>query len=85
MEIIMSDAPAPYSPDGRSMNHGGHGQNVLYEDGHVDYQVGCTEHTGDNFFLSERGYVEAGLNENDAVIGCSEARPRLIFVLVPGP
>ena len=56
--------------------NGGHGQNVLCEGGVVKYLRTCLEEvSGDDFFLSERGWVEAGLHPNDAVIANSAAPP----------
>ena len=81
---IMSDAPAASVAERDSTNHGSQGQNVLYEDGHVAFQTHCNEGCGDNFFLSQRGFVEAGLDEDDAVIGRSEDRARL-FIAAPAP
>lgn len=75
---IMSDAPCPKLGYGQSSNHGGYGQNVLYDDGHVRYTT--TSHqidgtTDPDFFHNDAGEVAAGTHVNDAVIGCSSARP----------
>lgn len=75
---LMADAPSLHLNGHRSANHGGLGQNVLFENGRVQYVVSCCgEECGDRFFHSDRGYVEAGRNPNDAVIGNSAARPML--------
>lgn len=75
---IMSDAPCPKLGYGQSSNHGGYGQNVLYDDGHVRYTT--TSHqidgtTDPDFFHNDAGEVAAGNHVNDAVIGCSSAKP----------
>ena len=74
---ILSDAPSLHLEHRRSANHGGGGQNVLFEDNHVEYLKRCcaSEELGDNVFLSDRGLVEAGRHYNDAVIGDSSSRP----------
>ncbi len=76
---ILADSPSLHLKDRQSDNHGGYGQNVLFEDGHVEYlRRCCTTETTDNVFLSDRGFVEAGRHWNDAVIGNSWARPVLL-------
>ena len=73
---IVADSPSLHLKDRQSANHGGRGQNVFFEDGHVQYlNRSVTEEAADNVFLSDRGYVEAGRHWNDAVIGNSWARP----------
>ena len=75
---IIGDAPSLHLKDRQSANHGGRGQNVLFEDLHVDYLHHCrADEATDNVYLSDRGYVEAGRHWNDAVIGNSWARPVL--------
>jgi hypothetical protein len=51
---------------------------VLYDDGHVRYTT--TSHqidgtTDPDFFHNDAGEVAAGTHANDAVIGCSSAKP----------
>ena len=73
---IMSNAPVGESAHPFSMNHGGQGQNVLFEDGHVDYLKTCNaEGCKDNIFLNDRGKMAAGVHRDDAVIGPSSAHP----------
>lgn len=75
---LVADAPSLHLADRQSANHGGRGQNVLFEDGHVDYLTRCNLVDGtDNVFHSDRGYVEAGRHYNDAVIGDSADAPLL--------
>ena len=73
---VMADAPSLYLVRLQSANHGGYGQNVLFEDGHVQYLVSCQSDC-DDIFLSDRNYVEAGRHIDDAVIAPSAAPPRL--------
>jgi hypothetical protein len=54
---------------------------VLYEGGRVKYLTSCLEESsGDDFYLSDRGQIEAGLQPNDSVIGNSAASPLLVPV-----
>lgn len=74
---LMADAPSLFWQDNRSTNHAGQGQNVLYEDGHYQFVV-ITDHDAawlDNPFRNRRGVVEAGVDENDAVIAPSFRPP----------
>ena len=76
---IMSDAPSD-RPDHQSENHGGVGQNVLYEGGGVKFVTSSKpEGAIDDIFANNAGQVAAGLNQNDAVIGASKASP-IIYV-----
>ena len=75
---LMADAPCAKTSGGHSSNHGGCGQNVLFEDGHVGYLTSCTSQGGrDHIFLNDSGKVAAGLHCDDAVIGTSAAHPLL--------
>ncbi len=79
--VLMADAPQLIPSGGNSKNHGQRGQNVLYEGGGVKYLVTrLEERSGDDFFVSARGIVEAGLHLNDSVIGNSAAPPILVPV-----
>jgi hypothetical protein len=79
---LMADAPG--EPTGQlSPNHTGTGQNVLFEDLHVAWLKQCRlMGCGDHIYVNGLGYVGAGINADDAVIGHSSARP-LTFQLVP--
>ena len=72
---LMADAPnvsAPY----HSLNHQGYGQNVLFEDLHVQYLTSCNAHgCSDHIYLNDEGEVAPGLHLHDAVIGPSAFRP----------
>jgi len=73
---IMSDMPRDREIGSNSLNHGGRGQNLLFEDGHVRYLSECRlPPTGDLFFANDAGRMEAGLHPDDAVIGASHVPP----------
>ncbi|MFV1964490.1 MAG: hypothetical protein ACC628_03645 [Pirellulaceae bacterium] len=73
---LMSDAPTLYLSYALSANHGGRSYNMLFEDGHVRHvSKRSTESYQDDPFRNRRGVVEAGIDENDAVIGPSRAPP----------
>ena len=75
---IVADAPNP-APPYHSHNHGGCGQNVLFEDMHVKYMTTCKAHgCTDDIFTNDDGKVEPGLHADDSVIGPSSFR-----ILVP--
>lgn len=73
---VMSDAPSLHLPGHQSSNHGGRGQNVLFEDNHVQFVVSHYGRIGDeDLFLNRRGFSEAGTDKEDAVIGFSAMSP----------
>jgi hypothetical protein len=73
---ILADAPVGESDKPYSLNHGGWGHNVLFEDGHVDYLKTCNAAgCKDNIFLNDQGKMAAGIHRDDAVIGTSSAHP----------
>jgi hypothetical protein len=76
---IMADAPSD-RPEHQSENHGGWGQNVLFENNSVKF-VTTSKPGGssDDFFTNDAGQVSAGLQQNDSVIGASKAAP-IIYV-----
>jgi hypothetical protein len=72
---IMSDSPSD-KPEHRSDNHGGMGQNVLFEGGNVRFLTSTKpDGSGDDIFANDDGQVAAGLHRNDSVIGSSQASP----------
>lgn len=76
---VMSDSPSD-RPDHQSDNHGSWGQNVLFENGNVKFVTSSkTDGSSDDFFANDAGQVAAGLHQNDAVIGPSQAVP-IIYV-----
>jgi prepilin-type N-terminal cleavage/methylation domain-containing protein/prepilin-type processing-associated H-X9-DG protein len=56
--------------DANSLNHEQDGQNVLYADGHVDFQLSCLCGIGqDNIFTNQSNLVQASpLNSTDAIL-----------------
>lgn len=70
---LMSDAPSLHLLGRQSDNHGGYGQNVLFEDNHVEFVVDGVAY--DRLFVNRDGYAEAGLDKSDSVIGHSAAPP----------
>ena len=60
-------------------------QNVLFEDGHVDFLRTCTnEAVKDHIFANQDGKVAPGIGPNDAVIGPSHVTPTTVLQ-VNGP
>jgi hypothetical protein len=81
---LMSDAPDFQMAGARSGNHGGHGQNVLFSDGHVDFLASSTlPGSGDNMFLNFLGFPAAGRGPNDVVLVSGERTPGVEFVGQP--
>jgi hypothetical protein len=80
---IMTDAPGPQHLGRLSTNHEGLGQNALFEDFHIEFLPGGHLAGEDDIFHSDRGVVEAGLHQGDAVIGASHSSP-LIWVRFRG-
>jgi len=80
---LMSDAPRNVPPY-HSLNHEGCGQNVLFEDLHVQYLTTCKAHgCDDDIFLNDSGQVAPGLHLHDAVIGASHSKPEMRPVTIP--
>lgn len=75
--VILADAPSQNVEDDRiSNNHGSCGQNLLFEDFHVEYVTGCrSRDCRDHIFLNRNGVQAAGLDSDDVVIGTSDASP----------
>ncbi len=71
---MMSDAPSVQLAGHRSTNHGGRGDNILYEDGHIRYVVEQSTE-GDDPFVNRLGWMEAGLDINDSVVAPSFTPP----------
>lgn len=73
---MLADAPSFSIAGFQSANHGGCGQNVLYQDLSSRYCGNCvSENRGDHLFLNDQGRPAAGLSDHDAVLGRSEASP----------
>ena len=68
--------PASTSGDRQSANHGGRGQNVLFESGRVGFVTSPRSTArSDHFFLNDDGQVAAGTHAEDSVIGSSHTGP----------
>lgn len=76
---LMSDAPATF-PERKTKNHGGRGQNMLYEDGSVRWVVDPCGDLCDNPYLNRSGLVAAGLDCTDVVVAESLAKPQPMLV-----
>ncbi len=72
---LLSDAPSFFLPDRRSAHHGGRGQNILYEDGHITFVTDLHQVPGDHPLRNREGFAEAGVDSSDAVILPSGSRP----------
>lgn len=72
---VMADAPGD-GPQHQSLNHGGRGQNVLFEDGRVVFYTSSRPSDAlDDIFVNDAGQVAAGAHRNDSVIGASRTVP----------
>jgi len=77
---LMADTPSDPLPGFQSENHGGQGQNVLFEDGHVRFLTSSRPiEDGDDVFVNDTGLVAAGDQRNDSVVASSAAAP-LVFI-----
>jgi hypothetical protein len=73
---LLSDAPSRDQIGAASPHHGGCGQNVLFEDGHVLYVVGyLVPAWGNHMFLNDHGQPAEGVDWKDAVMMRSEMSP----------
>jgi len=73
---LLADAPDYGQDQFQSLNHGGRGQNVLFEDGRVVFlPTPKPNQQADDLFLNDTGFVAAGTHENDSVIGGSSTPP----------
>lgn len=73
---LLADSASPRHGGKASMNHDGRGQNVLYEDGRVEFQRTCTASgCQDDIYHNDLGIIGAGQHQNDAVVAPSGARP----------
>ncbi len=75
---LVADVPSTLLAGYQSVNHGGRGQNVLFEDGRIMFYTSPRPHArADDVFVNEEGMVAAGMNRNDSVVGPSTAVPCL--------
>lgn len=80
---LLGDAPSgPKAEFSRA--HGACGQNVLFQDGHVAFQVHCwLPMVEDHMFLNKQQRVAAGVDRTDSVLARSEAIPGVLFRVGP--
>jgi len=70
--VIMADTPNYALAARVSSNHGGSGQNMLFEDGSIRFSQSPSVGTaGDSIFVNRNGLVAAGTDVHDSVIGAS--------------
>jgi hypothetical protein len=83
--VLVADAPSNTQLHRVSNNHRGRGQNVLCEDGHVEFirQI-PSPHLPDDPYHNREGWVSAGLDREDAVLGASGDHP-LPITLINNP
>jgi hypothetical protein len=73
---LLADAPSLHLPGRQSGNHGGRGQSVMFEDLHIEFlATPQCEPRGDDVYRNRLGFVGAGLDEYDSVLGISNSRP----------
>jgi type II secretory pathway pseudopilin PulG len=71
---VAADSPGKNGTN--SSNHGGNGQNVLFDDGHVGFvKSSQASPDDDDIFSNAHHEVAPGLNPNDSVIVPSQVRP----------
>jgi Protein of unknown function (DUF1559) len=77
-KAVLADASSAKFDNLVSENHGGCGGNVLYQDGHVNFERQSTLRNEqlDVIYLNDAGKQEAGVNRNDTVLGPSAVTPR---------
>ena len=71
---LLADAPSCQNAQRVSNNHGGKGQNTLFEDGHVEYVSGGTIGE-DALFENNMGLVAPGADRFDSVVAPSWVTP----------
>lgn len=73
---LVTDAPSDRLAGHQSINHGGYGQNVLFEDLHTQFlRIPMLRGWADNFFVNDMGFVAPGNHRNDCVIGAGATVP----------
>ena len=74
--VLVGDAPSNSQPRRMSSNHLGRGQNVLYEDGRVHFLPELpSPRLFDDPYHNRDGWVAAGVDSDDAVLGASSDHP----------
>ncbi|MCH8921760.1 MAG: DUF1559 domain-containing protein [Planctomycetes bacterium] len=80
-DVPNLDGPSEEGPAHISASHGGCGQNVLFEDGHVKYILTCTciaDGCIDHIYLNALDQIAPGVNRNDAVLARSGTRVSIV-------
>jgi hypothetical protein len=73
---LLADGPSPAIAGYQSANHGGCGQNVLYQDLSCKYTKQCKcKKRRDHLYLNDEGQVAAGCHPEDIVLAPSDATP----------
>ncbi len=73
---LLSDRPSLHTPEFQTVNHSGRGQNVLFEDGHVQFlESPKTPYSSDHLFTNDEGRIAPGVHVDDSVIVSSTAYP----------
>jgi len=75
---LVADAPCLERSEHQSSNHGGDGQNVLFEDGHVAFLRNCLCEAGtggDDIFRNDAGQIGVGNHRDDSVITSRPINP----------
>ncbi len=72
---LLSDRPPRDQGPGNSPNHGGTGQNVLFQDGSVKFMTNRSLNFDGDIFRNKAGKIEAGSDPDDTVLGPSAASP----------
>ena len=67
---IVSDAPCRKRCFQQTSNHGGRGQNVLFEDGHIKFMTSCRRKKciDKDFFHNDNEKIAPGIHPDDAVV-----------------
>ncbi|MGL4512233.1 MAG: anti-sigma factor family protein [Lacipirellulaceae bacterium] len=78
---LLADAPGESCGADASDNHGGAGQNVLFQDGSVRFVTHAVSPSGDHYYLNNSGRVAAGESSLDAVLARSEQGPGRVLVV----
>jgi len=68
---ILADKPSMTLPGHSTSNHGGNGQNVWFEDGHIEFLPNPETRCGDAIYLNNNGECAPSLCPNDSCIGSS--------------
>jgi hypothetical protein len=80
---VIADAPSEQQPNHRSLNHGGQGQNVLFEDGHVEFLTLLqSSGSADDSSTNEDHLVAIGVHRNESVVAPGGTTP-IIYVSYP--